>query len=135
MDDEVNSVSLTARTIEATLRMAEARARLFLRDMVTEDDAKQAIAMDGIWRHLANDSNINPADHTGVPRRAQSAERTIQSIVRNLGRELNGEFRTIDVYNAAAEQSIDEDTVDRMLRNIQNRGDIYAPSIGVWRIS
>ena len=79
--------------------------------------------------------NINPADHTGVPRRAQSAERTIQSIVRNLGRELNGEFRTIDVYNAAAEQSIDEDTVDRMLRNIQIRGDIYAPSIGVWRIS
>ena len=53
MDDEVNSVSLTARTIEATLRMAEARARLFLRDHVTEDDAKQAIAMDGIWRHLA----------------------------------------------------------------------------------
>ena len=135
MDDEVNSVSLTARTIEATLRMAEARARLFLRDVVTEEDAKHAIAMDGIWRHLANDSNINPADHTGVPRRAQSAERTIQSIVRNLGRELNGEFRTIDVYNAAAEQSIDEDTVDRMLRNIQNRGDIYAPSIGVWRIS
>ena len=133
MDDDINSVSLTARTIEATLRMAEARARLFLRDYVTEEDAKQAIAMDGIWRHLANDSNINPADHTGVPKRAQSAEKTIMAIVRKLCRELDGECTTIQVYNAAAEQSLDEDTVDRVLNNMRNRGDLYSPRIGLWR--
>ena len=135
MDDDVNSVSLTARTIEATLRMAEARARLFLRNYVTEDDAKQAIAMDGIWRHLANDSNINASDHTGVPRRAQSAEKTIMSIVRNLCRELDGECETHQVYNAANDQGFDEDTVDRVLNNMRNRGDLYQPRIGLWKLN
>ena len=135
MDDDINSVSLTARTIEATLRMAEARARLFLRNYVTEEDAKQAIAMDGIWRHLANDSNINASDHTGVPRRAQSAEKTIMSIVRNLCRELDGECETHQVYNAALEQGFDEDTVDRVLNNMRNRGDLYSPRIGLWKLN
>ncbi|MFL2947449.1 MAG: AAA family ATPase [Candidatus Poseidoniales archaeon] len=134
MDDDVNSVSLTARTIEATLRMAEARARLFLREYVTEEDARQAIAMDGIWRHLANDSNIN-SDHTGVPKRAQSAERTIMAIVRNLCRELDGECTTPQVYNAGLEQGFDEETIDRVLNNMRNRGDLYSPRIGLWRLN
>ena len=115
--------------------MAEARARLFLRNYVTEEDAKQAIAMDGIWRHLANDSNINASDHTGVPRRAQSAEKTIMSIVRNLCRELDGECETHQVYNAALEQGFDEDTVDRVLNNMRNRGDLYSPRIGLWKLN
>ena len=135
MDDDVNSVSLTARTIEATLRMAEARARLFLRDHVTEEDATQAIAMDGIWRHLANDSNINPNDHTGVPKRAQSAEKTIMSIVRNLCRELEGECTQNQIYNSALEQGIDEDIVDRVLDTQAARGHLYRPRIGIWRVS
>ena len=134
MDDDVNSVSLTARSIEATLRMAEARARLFLREYVTEDDARQAIAMDGIWRHLANDSNIN-SDHTGVPKRAQSAERTIMAIVRNLCRELDGECTTNQVYNVGLEQGFDEETIDRVLNNMRNRGDLYSPRIGLWRLN
>ena len=135
MEGETNSVSLTARSIEATLRMAEARARLFLRNYVTEEDAHEAIAMDGLWRYVASAGNINPQDPTGVPERAKSSERSIMSIVRNLCRELDGECTTIQVYNSAAEQSFDEETVDRVLSNMRNRGDLYSPRIGLWRMN
>tara|TARA_B100001750_G_scaffold33835_1_gene23693 strand:+ start:58 stop:513 length:456 start_codon:yes stop_codon:yes gene_type:complete len=132
--DSGNTVALTARSIEGTLRMAEARARLFLRNEVTDEDAKEAIAMDKLWRYLSEGDGINPDDPTsGMRKRAQSAERTIMSIVRNLCRELDGECTTPDVYNAASEQGYDEDTVDRVLNNMRNRGDLYSPRIGLWR--
>ena len=132
--DSGNTVALTARSIEGTLRMAEARARLFLRNEVTDEDAKEAIAMDKLWRYLSEGDGINPDDPTsGMRKRAQSAERTIMSIVRNLCRELDGECETPDVYNAASEQGYDEDTVDRVLNNMRNRGDLYSPRIGLWR--
>ena len=135
MEGETNSVSLTARSIEATLRMAEARARLFLRNYVTEEDAHEAIAMDGLWRYVASAGNINPQDPTGVPERAKSAERTIMTLVRTLCRELDGECTTIQVYNVGAEQGFDEETVDRVLNNMRNRGDLYQPRIGLWRMN
>ncbi len=127
------SVSLTARAIEATMRMAEARSRLFLRNHVVAEDAKEAIAMDGLWRYLAYDGNMNPQDPTGTPQKARSAEKTIGAIVRTLCRERDGECHVNEIYNSAGEQGFDEDTVDRVLQSMSNRGVLYSPRIGLWR--
>ncbi len=135
MDGETNSISLTARSIEATLRMAEARARLYLRDYVTEEDAHEAIAMDGLWRYVASAGNINPQDPTGVPQKAQSSTVTIMGIVRRLCRELDGECTIDEIYNAALEQGLDEDVVDRVLETQAARGALYRPRVGIWRVS
>ena len=101
----------------------------------SSEDAHEAIAMDGLWRYVASAGNINPQDPTGVPEKAKSAERTIMSVVRNLCRELDGECTTIQVYNAGTEQGFDEETVDRVLNNMRNRGDLYQPRIGLWRMN
>ena len=130
-----NTVSLTARSIEGTLRMAEARARLFLRSDVTEEDAQHSIAMDKLWRYLSNEADLNTDDYTGIPKKTQSAERMIGAIVRTLIRELNGECVTNDIYNAAAEQSFDEDTVDRVLSTLRTRGTLWCPRLDIWRLA
>ena len=130
-----NTVSLTARSIEGTLRMAEARARLFLRNDVTVEDAQHSIAMDKLWRYLSNEADLNTDDYSGIPKRTQSAERMILSIVRNLIRELGGECVTTDIYNAAAEQSFDEDTVDRVLSTLRQRGTLWCPRLDLWRVA
>ena len=128
-----DGMSLTARAVEATLRMAEARARLHLREHVSTEDAEQAIALDKLWRHLADEGHINTGDDSGVPKRAQSAERTIASMVRNLCRELGGECGTVEVYNAASEQGFDEATVDRVLSTLRTRGTLFSPRVDRWR--
>ena len=130
-----NTVSLTARSIEGTLRMAEARARLFLRNDVTVEDAQHSIAMDKLWRYLSNEADLNTDDYSGIPKKTQSAERMIHSIVRNLIRELDGECVTTDIYNAAAEQSFDEDIVDRVLSTLRQRGTLWCPRLDLWRLA
>jgi replicative DNA helicase Mcm len=130
-----NTVSLTARSIEGTLRMAEARARLFLRSDVTEEDAQHSIAMDKLWRYLSNEADLNTDDYSGIPKKTQSAERMIHSIVSTLIRELGGECVTNDIYNAAAEQSFNEDTVDRVLSTLRTRGTLWCPRLDIWRLA
>jgi replicative DNA helicase Mcm len=133
--DDPGGINLTARAIEATLRLAEAMARLNLRDNVSEDDAKFAVALDGHMRYMKEEAELNTSDDSGVPKRAQSAERMITSIVRTLIRELGGECVTTDVYNAAAEQSFDEDTVDRVLSTLKTRGTLWCPRLDIWRLA
>jgi replicative DNA helicase Mcm len=130
-----NTVALTARSIEGTLRMAEARARLFLRDEVTEQDAKDAIAMDGLWRYLGLNSGLNPDDNTGVPKKTQSNERIILGLVRDLLREFDGECETSQIYNVALEREIDEDIVDRVLSTLRARGTLWCPRVNLWRLA
>jgi replicative DNA helicase Mcm len=131
--DTDDSVPLTARSIEACLRLAEARARLYLRDYVTEDDAERAIALDKLWRYQAfGEESDQIALETGVHKRTRSAERIILSVVRNLCRELGGECETHQIYNSADEQGIDEDTVDRVLSTLRNRGTLMSPRIDRW---
>jgi replicative DNA helicase Mcm len=128
-----NTVALTARSIEATLRMAEARARLFLRNEVTDEDAEEAVAMDKLWRYLGVQHGINPDDNTGIPKKTQSVEKAIEAMVRNLLREQQGTFEILDIYNRALEQGFSEDQVDRVLINMKNRSSIFEPRVGVYQ--
>jgi replicative DNA helicase Mcm len=133
---EDGSVPVTARALEALIRLAEAHARMELRNEATVDDAKLAISLYKHWRYeLMGDDFDELTIRTGTSTQRRSAERVLMSVVRNLCRELGGECETIQIYNVAGEQGIDEDTVDRVLQNLNARGSIFCPRIGIWRIA
>ena len=125
---------MTARALEALIRLAESHARLHLREVATIEDANMAIAMNKHWRHeLMGDEFDELTIRTGITKDRRSAERVITSIVRNLCRELDGECKTIQIYNAANEQGFDEDAVDRVLSILRTRGTLFTPGIDRWR--
>lgn len=128
--------TMTARTLEGLVRISEAYARLFLRDVATIEDAKVAIAVVKHWRQIDQAGEFDEISlRTGMTRDKRSAERTIHSIVRNLCRELGGECQTFQVYNSAGEQGFDEDTVDRVLNTLANRGSLYRPRMDTWKLA
>ena len=128
-------VPLTARSIEGILRLAEANSRMHLREEVTIEDAEYAIALDRFWRYqLMGDSYDEGTLLTGQSTRKRSADRVVSGIVRNLCRE-KGDCSTIDVYNQANDAGFDEDTVDRVLRALQQRGTLYSPTPDTWRLA
>ena len=125
---------MTARALEALIRLTESHARMHLRDVATIEDANMAIAMNKHWRHeLMGDEFDEITIRTGITKDRRSAERVITSIVRNLCRELDGECETIQIYNASNEQGFDEHTVDRVLSTLRTRGTLFTPRIDRWR--
>ena len=134
--NEYDPPTMTARTLEGLVRISEAYARLFLRDVATIEDANMAIAVVKHWRKMDTENEHDEISlRTGMTRDKRSAERTIHSIVRNLCRELGGECQTFQVYNSAEEQGYDADTVDRVLNTLANRGSLYRPRVDTWMVA
>ncbi len=133
--EDDGSVPVTARALEALIRLAEANARMGLREEAGVEDAKIAIALYKHWRYeLMGDEYDELTIQTGETTRKRSADRVVSGIVRNLCRE-RGECHTIDIYNTADDAGFDEDTVDRVLRALQQRGTLYSPTPDVWRLA
>jgi len=133
--DEDDKVIISARALEALIRLSEAHARMHLREVAGIVDAEQAIGMYKLWRYeLMGDEYDELTIQTGDSTRKRSADRVVSGIVRNLCREL-GECQTNDIYNTANEAGFDEDTVDRVLRALQQRGTFYSPTPDTWRLA
>lgn len=130
------SIPLTARAIEATLRLAEARARLHLRAEVSQEDAMHAIAIDKHWRYeLMGDEYDELSLQTGRSTRERSATKTVTAILNQILKGDRSEVETVEVYNAARDAGVNEDTVDRILQEMRTRGTLYSPRMDVWRFA
>ncbi len=80
-------IALTARQLEALIRLSEARARLFLRNYVTEEDARVAVElMDRMLRQVTYDETAGALDISGVAGPFISAAKRREEIHRILVR-------------------------------------------------
>ncbi|MDP6661840.1 MAG: minichromosome maintenance protein MCM [Candidatus Thalassarchaeaceae archaeon] len=120
-------VPITARALESLIRLTEAHARMHLRDIADEEDAKMAI---GVYKHWRQESNITDAAeiHSGVSSSTRRANTTIRSIIRELCRE-KGHAERLEIYNLALPKSIPEHVVDEVISKMQTSGELYSPRL------
>ena len=122
---ESNVVPITARALEALIRLTEAHARMFLREDATAEDAKVALAVFKHWREESGIEDESEFSGTSVK------QRNISVIVKNLIRDIcteNGNVATISaIYNRALTKKIDESTVDRIIQQMRTSGILFQP--------
>lgn len=122
---ESNVVPITARALEALIRLTEAHARMFLREDATAEDAKVALAVFKHWREESGIEDESEFSGTSVK------QRNISVIVKNIIRDIcteNGNIATISaIYNRALAKKIDESTVDRIIQQMRTSGILFQP--------
>ena len=124
--DSESIIPITARALEALIRLTEAHARMHLRDIATSDDAKVALA---VFKHWREESGIEDESelHSGVSPRTRSNNSAIRQIVRDLCSEHDGTAEKSQIYNVAISRSISEDEVDRVISKMLTSGELYSP--------
>jgi len=134
--EDDNSVPITARALEALVRLAEAKARTRLSQEATVEDAKYAIALFKTWRYeLMGDNFDEAAILTGRPAKKRSAEQYTLEVIKQLAdgnKDVN--VAAGDILNEMARQNFDEYEVEDALKQLSMRSQIYTPGAGRWRL-
>jgi replicative DNA helicase Mcm len=124
---ESNVVPITARALESLIRLAEAHARMYLRNTATAEDAMVALA---VYKHWRNESGIeDDSEYSGVSVRKRNNTTIIMSIVRDICAENNNIATINSIYKRAIAKKIDEFTVDQIIQASCTAGQLYQPKI------
>lgn len=136
-----SSIHVTARQLEAAIRLAEAHAKAKLKDVVEEEDAREAInIITEALKEIAYDPESGTIDLgkiTGESKKDREKMKEIYSIIMKFSEE-SGEIGTLvmyeDIVEEAKKKGMDENTVKNTLKKLIRRGDIDEPRVGKYRI-
>ena len=126
-------IPITARALEALIRLTEAHARMHLQEVATVENAKVALA---VFRHWREESGIEDESelHSGVSVRARSNNSVIMNMVRDICSE-KGEAELTEIYNLALPRKISETEGDRVVSKMLQTGELYEASTDTYRFT
>ena len=126
--DRESIIPITARALEALIRLTESHARMHLRDVATADDAKVALA---VFKHWREESGIEDESelHSGVTVRSRSNNSTVRQMVRDVCSQHGGVADRSQIYNLAIDKGISEHEVDAVLSKMLTSGELWSPRI------
>ena len=137
--EENTVVPITARQLEAIIRLAEACAKVKLKEVVDKDDAKKAVRLQ---MASLKDAGVDPetgeieADIVGGgrPKSERDKMSSLVDEVKLLEEEYNGQAPlTVLKSNMEEKHGVSEDKVESLIRNLQQRGILYEPNSGYWK--
>jgi len=134
------AITITARQLEALIRLAEAHAKMALKDKVTIEDAEAAIRlMKAFLESAGMDIESGRIDidviMTGKPRSKQEKLTRIMEIIDELEAESEeGCARVKDITRRAVSEGIESSLVEEALRGFRRDGLIYEKTIGCYSI-
>jgi replicative DNA helicase Mcm len=116
-----DSVAITARSLEALSRLAEASARIRLSNIATLDDAERAIRLTKTWRHELMGENFDITTiESGKKGTVRNQEKFIIDTVSTLQNETGQAADLMDVLTEAERHDIPrskaEDIIDKLCR-------------------
>ncbi len=136
--DTNKPVPVTARQIEALVRLGEASARVRLSDTIEGADAERVIhIVDTCLRQVAYDAESGSFDIdklvTGVPKSQRDIIRSIKEVIRDLGGE-SREARVDQVIEIVTGQGFAKDKVEHMIQVLLNQGEALQPRHGIIKL-
>ena len=138
--DEDAPVPITARQLEAIIRLAEASAKIKLKDFVEEEDAKRAIALQmACLKEVGYDPETGKIDVDMVEGRTPKSERDkLQRVVDEI-KELQEEYGDQAPINVLTSNLVDqyglsEEKVEEFIKQLKHKGVIFEPSNGYLKI-
>ena len=134
--EEQGAVPITARQLEAIIRLAEASAKLQLKDKVEASDAHRAINLQRkTLEKIGLDPETGKIDIDKVEGRTPTSDRERMNKVIQEIEALEEEFENVPVTvlkeNLAEKYDISEEKADSILKQLRGKGIIYEPHNGV----
>jgi replicative DNA helicase Mcm len=131
--EEDAPVPVSARKLEALVRLAEASARIRLSDTVTDDDAERVV---NLVRSSLRDIGIDPeteefdADVVETGERTQPDTDDLKLIVESVEQEYE-EGAPVDqvIERATSKFGINREAVEQEIENLKQKGEVYEPSL------
>jgi replicative DNA helicase Mcm len=132
-DEAGESVPITARQLEALVRVAEASARSELKDEVTVEDAKRAI---DILTYCLKQVGVDPETgefdidvvESGVTSSQRNRQQTIKHILNRMAGDSSCEME--DVLEEAEEEGLDRGKAEKMIKQLMRDGEVFEPEPG-----
>jgi replicative DNA helicase Mcm len=131
----VKSIPITARQLEALVRLAEASARSRLAEKVTQKDSKKAIEL---LHYCMSQVGVDPETGkididvltTGVSSSARTNISTVKEVIHELENKVGKTIPIDDIVKGSQEKGIDVDKVDEIIEKLKRAGDIFEPRRG-----
>jgi replicative DNA helicase Mcm len=136
-EDQGASVPITARQLEALIRMSEASARARLSHIVSSEDAQRAIKIVQYYLgKVASEGGKLDIDliATGTSR----SQREQIYVLRNLIQQMSDPRRGVnqdDLMQKAASENIPVEKARSLLKRLSESGEIYSPQPGYWKLA
>ncbi|WP_232703190.1 minichromosome maintenance protein MCM [Halobacterium wangiae] len=131
--DEDAPVPVTARQLEALVRLAEASARLRLSDRVEAEDADRVIS---IVRSCLQDIGVDPetgefdADvvETGTSKTQRDRIKNIKGLIKEIEQDFDEGAPIEEVLDRAEEIGMDADRAEHEIEKLKEKGELYQPN-------
>lgn len=129
------TIPITARQLEALVRMSEASAKVRLSDKVTREDARRAIELLVFClMQVGREKETGQIDidriATGIPASQREKMFLIKQILEELEEELGKTIPVEDVARLAVEKGVSKTEVDEIIEKLKRAGDVYEPRYG-----
>jgi replicative DNA helicase Mcm len=128
-------IPITARQLEAIIRLSEARAKIRLSDVVTAEDAQAAInLMEKMLRETLYDKSMGTINidmiYTGMPgSKKELAARVVKTI-----KEAGGEMEEEQLISKLESEGNSRENIEEVLRILRRNGEIYESKPGYIKI-
>ncbi len=137
--EEGTPVPITPRQLEATIRLAEASAKLQLKNEVEASDAHRAISLQRrCLEKIGMDPDTGKIDIARVEGRTPTSERDKMRIVQQAIKALEEEFIDVPVNilkeHLAENHDMSEEKTDEILKTLKAKGLTYEPRNGLVRL-
>jgi len=134
-DNEIKPIPISARQLEALVRLAEGSARIKLRKQVTKEDALRAIKLlKHCLMQVGFDYETGQIDidriSTGITASQRSKIVIIREIIMNAEGKGVKQMPLEDIISEAAEKGIDEAQVEEVIEKLKREGAVFEPRRG-----
>src|SRR3989338_4616531 len=131
----VQPIPISARQLEALVRLSEASAKLKLRDKVTREDARRAIRiLKYCLMQVGFDYETGKIDidriNTGITASTRNKILTIKDIITELEGKVGKSIPIEDLINEAIEKGITKESVEEIIENLRRQGEVFEPRRG-----
>ncbi|MGV8150480.1 MAG: minichromosome maintenance protein MCM [Candidatus Woesearchaeota archaeon] len=131
-DEGFKSIPISARQLEALIRLSEASARSRLSDKVTKNDAKRAIELVHFClSQIGIDPETGKLDIDRITTGITASQRGTISIIKEIIHELEGQIGkqipVDDIVMKAKDKGLDQEKTEEILERLKKAGDIFAP--------
>jgi len=135
-EDEEAPVPVTARQLEALIRLGEARARAGLRDKITAEDAECVINLvTYCLKRVSVDPETGKLDTdwvtVGTTKTKRDRARSIREIIKELEKEYGDEVPLEEVLDLAEEEGMEREKVEEIVDVMKRDGILFSPGSGV----
>jgi replicative DNA helicase Mcm len=131
----IKAIPISARQLEALVRLAEASAKMRLSEKVTKRDAQTAIELvHYCLQQIGMDPDTGKIDidriTTGITASQRSHISVVKDIIQTLEKDIGKSIPIEDVVREAGIKGIADDTTHEVIEKLKRGGDIYSPKHG-----